>query len=114
MQAGGSPNGPGGAIANVLCGGWDHPPPCPLAPHHVSNQVRGVGAGAGDEVVLRVLFAADPADEQRVRQLIDCALAGGEVIDPDGNTVRWQLKSTGAGCVRPDEEDRAAHLVAHR
>ena len=107
MQAGGSPNAPGGAIANALCGSWDHPPPCPLAPHHVSSEVRG------DDVVLRVSFAADPVDEQRIRRLIDEALAAGEVTDPDGNADTWRLRSTAAGRVRPGEYDHAARLIAH-
>lgn len=108
MQAGGSPNGPGGAIADALCGSWDHPPPCRLAPHYVTHEVRG------EDVVLRVLFAAEPADEQRVRRLIDDALAAGEVTGPDGRVVRWRLKSSAADRVRPSEEDHAARLIAHR
>ena len=37
MQQDDSPNALGGAITKALCGGWDHPPPCPLAPHYVTN-----------------------------------------------------------------------------
>ena len=43
-------NDPGGAVTRALCGGWDHPPPCPLAPHHVSF------VADGDTVRLRVVF----------------------------------------------------------
>jgi len=25
---------PGAAVTAELCGGWDHPPPCPVAAHH--------------------------------------------------------------------------------
>jgi hypothetical protein len=107
MRSGGTANALGGAITTALCGSWDHPPPCPLAPHHTANRV------AGDDVTVRVLFAAEAADEPRVRGLIDEALAAGELTGPDGLVSTWRLKSTAAGQVRPDEEDRAAELIAH-
>lgn len=107
LHPGGSPNAPGGAIAQALCGSWDHPPPCPLAPHHVANQV------VGDDLVLRVLFAAEAADELRVRRLIDEALAAGELTGPDGLVTKWRLKSAAAGQVRSSEQSHAAELIAH-
>ncbi|MEO6792534.1 MAG: hypothetical protein ABI253_05460 [Mycobacterium sp.] len=107
LNPGGSPNAPGGAIANALCGGWDHPPPCPLAPHYVANRV------AADIVTLRVLFATEPANEQRVRRLIEGALATAELTGPDGEMTAWRLKSAAAGRVRPDEQDHAAALITH-
>lgn len=107
LRPGGSPNAPGGAIAKALCGSWDHPPPCPLAPHHVANHV------AGDDLVLRVLFAAEAADEARVRGLIDDALAAGELTGPDGLVTTWLLKSSAAGQIRPDEQDHAVALIDH-
>lgn len=107
MQPGGSPNAPGGAIAIALCGHWDHPPPCPLAPHHVGNFVTG------DTVTLRVLFATEPANEQWVRSLIDHALATGHSAGPDGQVTTWQLRSASPGRVHPDEQGHAAQLIAH-
>lgn len=107
LHRGGSPNAPGGAITKALCGSWNHRPPCPLAPHHTAHHV------SGDEVTLRVLFAADTADEPRVRQLIDDALAAGELTGPDGLVTRWRLKSAAAGLVRPDEHDHVTELIAH-
>ncbi|MBV9513012.1 MAG: hypothetical protein JO280_03060 [Mycobacteriaceae bacterium] len=107
IRQGGSPNAPGGAIAVALCGHWDHPPPCPLAPHHVENHLDG------ETVTLRVLFATKPANEQRVRSLIEQALAEGRSIGPDGRVTMWQLRSAAAGSIRPDETDHAARLVAH-
>ncbi|OBG01272.1 hypothetical protein [Mycolicibacter sinensis] len=107
IQPGGSANAPGGAIAKALCGSWDHPPPCPLAPHHVASQV------VGDDLVLRVLFAAEAADESRVRRLVGEALAAGELTGPDGLVTKWRLESAAAGRVRPDEEDHVADLIAH-
>jgi hypothetical protein len=107
MQPGGSPNAPGGAIAIALCGHWDHPPPCPLAPHHIDN------FPSGETVTLRVLFATEPNNEQRVRSLIGDALATGRSTGPDGWVTTWQLQSAAPGGVRPDEEEHAARLIAH-
>ena len=108
MRDGGSPNAPGGAITKALCGGWDHQPPCPLAPHYVSN------TPAGEIFVLRVVFATEPSNEQRLRALIGAALATGQLIVPDGGGVaRWELRSASAGSLRADEEDLAANLIAH-
>jgi hypothetical protein len=107
MQSGGDPNAPGGAITLALCGSWDHPPPCPLAPHYVTN------TSIGETVTLRVLFTTEPANAQRVRALIDEALATGQLTVPDGGVATWQLRSASPGEIRADEQDHAAHLVAH-
>lgn len=107
MQEGDSPNAPGGAITTALCGGWDHAPPCPLAPHYVSN------AAQGETVSLRVVFATEPSNEQRVRTLIGQALAAGQLTVPDGGTARWVLRSASAGSLRGDEQDLAADLITH-
>ncbi|MGB3334901.1 MAG: hypothetical protein WBA79_19030 [Mycobacterium sp.] len=105
MDPGGSPNAPGGAITKALCGSWDHRPPCPLAPHHVAHHV------VGDELVLRVLFATEAADEPRVRRLIGEALAAGEQTGPDGLVSTWRLKSSDASDIRPSEKSHAADLM---
>jgi len=105
MQPGGDPNAPGGAITKMLCGSWDHPPPCPLAPHHVANRV------AGDDVVLRVLFATEPAAETCVRRLIEGALRAGELTGPDGLVMTWRVRSTAAGHVRESEKGHACELI---
>jgi hypothetical protein len=107
MRDGDSPNALGGAIAKALCGGWDHQPPCPLAPHYVSN------VPAGETVAVRVVFATEPVDEQRVRALIGDALATGQLTVPDGGVAQWELHSASAGVLRADEEDLAADLIAH-
>lgn len=106
LDSGGDSRAPGGAITVALCGHWDHEPPCPLAPHHTDATL------ADDETVnVRVLFAADPADESRVRELIAQALSSGHLTGPDGRVTRWMVKSSGASTVRPDEADHAARLV---
>jgi hypothetical protein len=107
MQPGGSPNAPGGAIATALCGSWDHPPPCPLAPHYVAN------SPAGETVALRVLFATEPEYEERVRSLIGEALAAGRSTGPDGRVSTWQLRFAAPSTIRSDEQDHAARLIAH-
>ena len=96
---------PGGAITVALCGTWEHEPPCPLAPHHTRTE------RAGDEVRLRVLFAAEPDDEARVRGAIDEALAGGTCATPDGGTTTWRLVSATASEVRPEEHEHAGRLA---
>jgi hypothetical protein len=53
---------PGAAVTVALCGRVEHEPPCPLAAHHTAAD------RAGDELHLRILFAADPADEPEVRR----------------------------------------------
>ncbi|HZC89632.1 MAG TPA: hypothetical protein VE400_02990 [Mycobacterium sp.] len=107
MQPGGSPDALGGAITAALCGHWDHSPPCPLAPHYVAS------FPVGETVTLRVLFATEPENEQRVRSLIGAALAAGQLTGPDGGVATWQLRSASPGTIRPDEDDHAAHLISH-
>jgi len=82
----------GGAITVALCGHWEHEPPCPLAPHHTATEV------AGDEVAVRILFAAEPADEGEVRRRIEHALS------------RWEVRGSGASEVRPGEAEHAERL----
>ena len=105
LDDGGDPNAPGGAVTVALCGHWDHPPPCPLAPHHTS------ATETGDGVTLRILFAANAEDEARVRALIDQALESGRITGPDGRTSTWVVRSSAASPVRPEEADHAARLV---
>ncbi len=107
MPPGGSPNALGGAITLALCGHWDHQPPCPLAPHYVSTVQNG------ETVTLRILFATQPTNEQRVRSLIGEALATGALTGPDGARTTWQLSSAAPDNVRPEEQDHAAGLIAH-
>ena len=107
MQPDGSPNALGGAITVALCGDWDHPGPCPLAPHYVTTLPDA------ETVTLRILFATEPANERRVRALIGEALAAGQLTGPEGGVTTWQLSSDAASTVRPDEQDHAAGLVAH-
>ena len=87
---------PGAAITVALCGSWDHEPPCPLAPHFTGAERDG------DQVRLRILFAAEPDDEARVRAMIDDALEHADA---------WRLVRSGASPVQPAEQDHAARLT---
>ncbi len=105
LESGDDERAPGGAITVALCGSWSHEPPCPLAPHHTD------GRRDGDEVTLRILFAAAPDDEMRVRALIEDALARGGGEDPDGARTSWRLLRSGPSPVRADEHDHAERLT---
>ncbi|WP_392542222.1 hypothetical protein [Oryzobacter telluris] len=102
----GDERAPGGAVTLALCGSWEHPGPCPLAPHHTTSRPDD------DALVVRVVFACAPADEDTARELLAEALDAGELMGPDGVRTRWRLLHQGADDLRPDEEDQAARLVA--
>ena len=105
LDPAGDDRAPGGAVTVALCGSVAHEPPCPLAPHHTDARRNG------DEVTLRILFAAAPGDEERVRALVDDALARGEGADPDGMRTSWRLLRSGASPVRPEEREHADRLL---
>ena len=105
MDRAGDVRAPGGAITTELCGHWEHEPPCPLAPHHTHVH------RSGTEVTLRLLFAAEPADELRVRRLVDEVLARGWGDTPDGTRTTWQLLESGPSPVEFTEQDHARRLM---
>jgi hypothetical protein len=94
---------PGAAVTVALCGHWEHEPPCPLAAHHCAV-VR-----VGGELRLRILFAAEPADEAGVRRRIDAALAAGRLPGSDAAPA-WALLRSSAGEVRADEQAHGERL----
>jgi hypothetical protein len=105
MPADADVRAPGAAVTVALCGHWEHPPPCPLAPHHTSA-VRDAG-----EVRVRVLFATEPGSEQEVRRRIDASLRPGRLRGPDGVETRWRLVETRPGAVSESETDHARRLI---
>jgi len=105
MEQDGDVRAPGAAVTAALCGHWDHQPPCPLAPHHAAAE------RSADQVRLRVLFAAEPANEAEVRRRIEAGLAQAALTGPDGVTTGWQLRSTRPGLLRDDEAEHAEQLV---
>ncbi len=50
---------------------------------------------AGQALLVRTAFTADPGDEARVRTLIEAALRGGTCVGPDGRTSTWTVASSG-------------------
>jgi hypothetical protein len=95
----------GGAITRGLCGGWEHPPPCPVAPHATTAEREG------HAVRLRVLFAADPRDERWARRVIDDVLERGWSVDPDGVRTTWRLLGSQPTEVRPEWREHADRLA---
>jgi hypothetical protein len=65
----------------------------------------------GDEVRVRTLFAVEPGLEDTVRHGIDQALAGGRLVGPDGQTTRWQFRSSQPGVIQNNEMDKAQRLI---
>lgn len=95
----------GGAITVELCGSLDHEPPCRLAAHHTEAQ------RVGDTVTLRVLFAAEPAQEAIVRERVGAALSAGRFTGPDQVLSEWRLLGAGPAAVLPRESDQADRLL---
>ncbi|MEP6667250.1 MAG: hypothetical protein ABJA81_12455 [Nocardioidaceae bacterium] len=105
MAPDGDIQAPGAAVTVGVCGHWDHEPPCPLAPHN--TQAHRVGGVAH----LRTVFAAGPDSEDAVRQRIDDALTGGELLGPRGLATHWQLSDSRHSAVSAAEEDLAERLI---
>lgn len=100
------PDAPGAAITARLCGSYDHPGPCPLAPHNIHR------TGAAGDISLRIVFATDPGQEHIVRGLIRDVLQSGQMIGPDGRTSSWRLVRHQRGTSRADEQSLATRLAA--
>jgi hypothetical protein len=121
MEAGGDLRALGGAVTVALCGHWDHEPPCPLAPHHTEAHRSGDAGGSGGpgapdsggQVRLRVLFAAEPANESEVRGRIEAALGRGTLQGPGGVVTSWEFRGARTGVVLPDEAGLAEELIRH-
>lgn len=96
---------PGGAITTALCGTSTHLGPCPLSPHHTATRLDG------RRLVVRVLFAAEPDDEQAVRQRIVAALSCGRSTMPAPAETGWQLVQHRAEEVTAGEREHAARLT---
>ncbi len=104
LEPGADPRAPGAAVTVALCGHWEHEGPCRWP--HLST----VGGRSGDDLALRVLFAADAADEPEVRRRVVDALRRGRLAvapRPSG----WAVLDEGRDEVRADEADAAAQLA---
>jgi hypothetical protein len=105
MDAGGDIRAPGGAITVAICGSLEHERPCPLAAHHTWAERDG------GVIRLRILFAADPADEAEVRLCIHRALRPGRFAGPGGVVTEWRLVSSEPADIAADEQDHAERLT---
>jgi hypothetical protein len=105
LEVTGDMQAPGAAVTRELCGSWDHPPPCPLAPHHTRPARDGV------TVALRIIFVTEPANEPLVRTRIDRALRQQTLTGPDGRTTRWEFLGGGRGELDPSEAEHARRLT---
>ena len=94
----------GAAVTVALCGQLSHDPPCPLAAHHTE------AVPSGEQLSVRVVFAAEPADEAEVRRRIDDALAWGEAGDPEENFAHWELDRSAPAVLLEAERDLAERL----
>jgi hypothetical protein len=94
----GDDRAPGAAVTVALCGHWEHPPPCPLAPHHTAVTREG------DMIRLRVLFVTEPDHVDEVRRRIDEALAAGD----------WRLIESGCARIETGEREHARRLLKSR
>jgi hypothetical protein len=97
---------PGGAVTVGLCGHWEHPPPCPFAPHHTTT------SWVGSDLHVRIVFAVDPEREEEARTRIDEALRSGRLEGPDGQETRWQVRTTGRSRLAEHEIDHGQRLAA--
>jgi hypothetical protein len=95
---------PGGAVTVALCGHWEHEPPCPLAPHHVSAHEND------GELRVRILFAVEPDKEGEVRHLIEQALSG-QLKFPDGFATPWRLCASWPSEISVEEIGHAERLI---
>jgi hypothetical protein len=95
----------GAAVTKELCGSWEHPPPCPLAPHHTRPERNG------NTVTLRVIFATEPANEVMVRDRINSALGQGSLTGPDGRAARWEFLGAAPGELDTSEAGHARRLI---
>ncbi len=105
MSRGGDPAAVGAAVTVALCGHREHEPPCPLAPHNTSARPED---GA---LAVRVLFACEPADEPRARELIESALHRGRAESRTGEPIIWQWPSSGPAVVDPSKRELLLRLA---
>ncbi len=96
LDAGTAPQAPGTPVTLAFCGHWEHDGPCRW-PHNTAFRTSGGSAR------IRTVMSTTPADEERVRDLIDRALRG---------TGGWTVISSGPDVLRSDEEALAERLRA--
>jgi hypothetical protein len=76
-----------------------------LAPHHVN-----AAENDGGELRVRILFAAEPDKEDKVRYLIELALSG-QLKFPDGFAAARKLRASWPGEILAEETAHAERLI---
>lgn len=99
LAPGGDPRAIGGAVTLALCGAFEHPGACPIAPHHTSLERHDGG------IRTRIVAACEGDQREAVLRMVTAALDTGCVIDPDGAEQRWTLRWWRVG--EPLDRDRA-------
>ena len=106
LTAGADERAPGAAVTVALCGSLHHDGPCPLAPHHTATRRSPEG------LLVRVLFATEPAHEAHTRKLISDALAAGQVARPSTVGDGWRLVAQRRSEPSEAERQHATRLIA--
>jgi hypothetical protein len=104
LEPGADPRGPGGAVTVELCGHWRHEGSCRW-PHLTTVHER-----SGDDVTVRVLFAAEPGDEPEVRSRIAGALHRGRVDGAPAPSA-WTVLGEEHAELRAEEVEKAERLA---
>jgi hypothetical protein len=65
----------------------------------------------GAELTLRLLFAAEPRDESRVRAMVEDVLARGWGDSPDGSRTSWSVVTSTPSPVLAEEQPHARRLI---
>ncbi len=103
LDLGADPQAPGAAVTVALCGHWEHEGPCRW-PH-----LATVAGRSEDTLALRVLFAAEDADEGEVRLRIAQGLRLGR-LEGGPRPSGWAVLDEGRDEVEPDDADASARL----
>jgi hypothetical protein len=104
LEPGADPRGPGGAVTAELCGHWQHEGTCRW-PH-----LTTVASRSGDDVTVRILFGAEPEEEQEVRSRIAHALQRGSVHGAPAPSA-WIVLRDGRDELCPEEIATAQGLA---
>jgi hypothetical protein len=98
-------NAPGAAVTAQLCGHWEHEGVCRW-PHHTAVDRRD-----GDELTLRIVVIADPADEDEVRERVRAGLRR-DSLEVGVRTTTWTVLADAPAALRAGELALAERLAS--